>query len=129
MPPTSLPPAHRIRSPGQPDQHPEPASAAAHTTPHADNKLAELLDIPEPAPASLRTADFRRNCLTTLHPARHRLAAYTALTDLALDSNGLRSLAPLRAVPSLTQLTASHNDLTSLDGIEALTVRRCTGLH
>ena len=89
----------------------------------ADNKLTELLDIPEPRPVHLRSLDARRNCLRTFYGARPRLSAFTNLEDIALDGNKLITLQGLGALSGLRRLSVAHNALKSIEGLEELLVR------
>jgi Leucine-rich repeat (LRR) protein len=88
----------------------------------ADNNLQELLDIPEPRPLNLRTADFRRNRISQLTAVQAPLAAFESLSSLSLDGNSLLCAAGLAPLQGLRHLSITDNGLKSCNGLGELTV-------
>jgi Leucine-rich repeat (LRR) protein len=88
----------------------------------ADNNLKELLNIPEPRPLNLRTADFRRNHISDLAAVQGPLAAFESLSSLSLDGNRLTRTAGLAPLKGLRHLSITHNGLRACNGMGALTV-------
>ena len=92
-------------------------------TPVAGNKLTQLLDIPEPRPQNLRTADFRINAIASLEKVASKLSSFIQLQSLALDINMLQSVTGLGAFRGLLKLSVSQNRISSCAGLEQLLVR------
>jgi hypothetical protein len=90
--------------------------------------VPQILDFPAPAGGScLRLADLRNNGIAgavSLPPDGQGrpigVDAHGALETLRLDSNQLRSLRGIEAVPHLTTFTASANQLQDTAGAGAL---------